>query len=61
MTRMNKQVANDFYSEHRGKPFFGDLCSFMESDVVTGIEIINEGAVDKWRNLIGPTNSLEAK
>jgi nucleoside-diphosphate kinase len=61
MTRMNKAVSGNFYQEHTGKPFFGDLQAFMESDVVTGMELINEGAVDKWRNLIGPTNSLEAK
>jgi len=30
MTKFNKHgLAEQFYQEHRGKPFFTDLCSFM--------------------------------
>mmetsp|Transcript_18717 Transcript_18717/g.13550 ORF Transcript_18717/g.13550 Transcript_18717/m.13550 type:complete len:90 (-) Transcript_18717:598-867(-) len=61
MARFNSGTAGEFYGEHRGKPFFNDLMNFVTSDVVTGIELVNEGSIEKWRALIGPTNSLVAK
>ena len=33
----------------------------MTSDVVTGMELVTEGAIERWRGLIGPTNSITAK
>ena len=33
----------------------------MQSDVVTGMELVLEDGVNKFRNLIGPTNSQDAK
>lgn len=33
----------------------------MCSDLVIAIELISDDCVAKWRNLIGPTNSLDAK
>jgi nucleoside diphosphate kinase len=34
---------------------------FMTSDVVTGIELVAENAVERWRQLIGPTKTSVAK
>lgn len=34
---------------------------FVTSDVVTGIELVAENAVERWRHTIGPTNSFTAK
>jgi nucleoside-diphosphate kinase len=53
--------ADQFYQEHRGKPFFADLTSFMQSDVVTGMELVAENAVQRFRDVIGPTSTQEAK
>jgi nucleoside-diphosphate kinase len=61
MSRFNQQKVDSFYGEHIGKPFYGTLSSFVTSDVVTGLEIVAEDAIAKWRNVIGPTNSLTAK
>ena len=33
----------------------------MQSDVVTGMELVQEDGVNKFRSLIGPTNSQDAK
>lgn len=33
----------------------------MTSDVVVGMELVADEAISKWRQLIGPTNSLTAK
>lgn len=61
MGRMTPNIAGEFYQEHRGKGFYGDLVNFMTSDVVTGIEMVSDSAVDKWRKQIGPTDSQRAK
>ena len=61
MSRFNANTAGVFYGEHKGKPFFPNLSQFITSDVVVGMELVAENAVDKWRGLIGPTNTLAAK
>jgi len=33
----------------------------MQSDVVTGLELVCENAIENFRGLIGPTDSKEAK
>lgn len=55
------QVADEFYAEHKGKPFFADLSAYIQSDVVTGMELVCENAIDKFRDVLGPTDSLVAK
>jgi len=61
MSRFTKASAEEFYGEHKGKPFFPNLQSFITSDVVVGMEIVADNAIDKWRSLIGPTNTQKAK
>ncbi len=53
--------AEEFYGEHAGKPFFGDLVSFMTSGPIVKLILEKEGAILGWRALLGPTNSLKAK
>lgn len=53
--------TDNFYGEHKGKPFFADLSSFMQSDVATGMELVAEDAIGKFRACLGPTNSATAK
>ena len=53
--------AEEFYGEHAGKGFFGDLVSFMTSGPVVKLILEKEGAILGWRALLGPTNSLTAK
>lgn len=62
MSKFSKpQQCDEFYNEHKGKSFFGDLSSFMQSDVVTGMELIKSNAVQGFRDLIGPTDAVAAK
>lgn len=61
MSRFNQNSVSQFYKEHIGKPFYGDLSSFMTSDVVIGMELVADNAVSKWRSAIGPTNTSVAK
>ena len=61
MFKMSTANAEEFYGEHKGKPFFPGLVEFMTSDYAVGMELIAPDAIHKWRELIGPTNSLTAK
>ena len=61
MVRMSVSQSRQFYAEHAGKPFFEDLTNFIASDVVVGMELVAENAVQRWRELMGPTSPLVAK
>lgn len=61
MFRMSVPDAEGFYAEHKGKAFFPTLIEFMTSDFAVGMELIANNAIQRWRDLIGPTNSLVAK
>lgn len=55
------EEAKKFYSIHEGKPFFKDLIDFMTSYPIIAIEITGENAIEKWRDIIGPTDPEKAK
>eukprot|EP00826_Nyctotherus_ovalis_P050183 TRINITY_DN612_c0_g2_i12.p1 TRINITY_DN612_c0_g2~~TRINITY_DN612_c0_g2_i12.p1 ORF type:complete len:282 (-),score=71.56 TRINITY_DN612_c0_g2_i12:268-1113(-) len=38
-----------------------DLVNFMSSDVIVGMELIGDGAVEKWQEVMGPADSAVAK
>lgn len=61
MARMTLADAEEFYGEHKGKPFYPELTNFICSDFVVGMELVAEGAIAKWRKLIGPTNCQVAR
>jgi len=60
MVTMSKDQAEDFYSVHRGKPFFGDLVSFITSGPVVGVVLSGRDAVATVRRMVGATKSWEA-
>jgi nucleoside-diphosphate kinase len=60
MLTMSKDQAEDFYSVHNGKPFFGDLVSFITSGPVVGAVLSGRDAVATVRRMVGATKSWEA-
>lgn len=60
MLRLSDEVAGGFYAEHRERPFFGDLVSFMTSGPVVVQVLEGDGAVAINRELMGATNPKEA-
>ncbi len=60
MLRLSEDVAGGFYAEHRERPFFGDLVSFMTSGPVVVQVLEGESAITKNRELMGATNPKEA-
>jgi nucleoside-diphosphate kinase len=60
MIHLSKEKAEGFYAEHKERPFFADLVSFMTSGPVVVQVLEGEGAVLKNRDLMGATNPQEA-
>lgn len=58
--QLSEQAAKGFYAVHKARPFFGDLVKFMSSGPVVALVLEGEGAIKKWRDLMGPTNSSQA-
>ena len=57
---MSKVEAEGFYAVHKGKPFFDDLTDFMASGPCIVMVLEAEGAIKKWRDLMGATNPADA-
>jgi nucleoside-diphosphate kinase len=60
MMQVSQELAEHHYGEHKEKPFFGDLVSFITSSpVVVGV-VEGPSAVPITRSLVGATNPAEA-
>jgi nucleoside-diphosphate kinase len=57
---IDEDLARRHYAEHEGKPFFGDLISFITSGPVLALVVEGPGATSVVRTLMGPTNPREA-
>lgn len=57
---MSKAVAESFYGVHKARPFFNDLVSFMISGPVVVQVLEGEGAIAKYRDVMGATNPANA-
>lgn len=58
--RLSKAQAEGFYHVHKERPFFGDLVGFMTEGPIVALVLEADGAIKKWRDLMGPTNAEEA-
>ena len=54
------EMAEQFYSDHNSKPFFGELVSFITSMKVVAAVIEGENVIDTTREIIGKTNPKDA-
>ena len=55
------EKANDHYSEHKDKPFFEELLSYITSGPVVAVVIEGNNAVVTTRQMVGATKSFEAE
>ena len=58
--RLSSEQAQGFYAVHSERPFFGSLVEFMTSGPVVLMALEAEGAILKWRDLMGPTDATKA-
>ena len=57
---LDRQIAEQHYAEHEGKPFFEELVSFITSGPLVALVLEGQDAVKSARQVIGATNPLEA-
>ena len=60
MFTFTKEMAEEFYSDHKSKPFFGELVSFITSGRVVAAIIEGNNAIATTRLMVGSTKSFEA-
>lgn len=58
---LTKELAEDFYSVHKEKPFFSDLVQFMISGPIVVLVLEKENGIQSWRDLIGATEPQAAE
>ena len=60
MMRVTKELAERHYTEHKEKPFFGELVSFITSGPIVAMVVEGPKAIETVRKMMGKTNPLEA-
>ncbi len=53
--------AQAFYEEHAARPFYGELCQFMTSGPIVLQVLQGDGAIAKYRDVMGATDPKDAK
>jgi nucleoside-diphosphate kinase len=60
LTVLSRKKCEEFYAEHKERPFFGELVSFMTSGPVVLMALSGENAVAKNREIMGATDPKKA-
>ena len=60
LRRLDEATARKHYAEHEGKPFFGDLVSFITGGPLVAMVVEGPDAWKVMRTLMGATNPREA-
>lgn len=60
MHQFTREEAEEFYSVHREKPFFGELVEFITSGPVVAAILEGRNAIEVVRLMIGSTDSAKA-
>ena len=57
---LSKEQAGSFYSVHRERPFFDELCEFMSSGPIVVQVLQGNNAIELNREIMGATNPEQA-
>ncbi|XP_051761176.1 thioredoxin domain-containing protein 6 isoform X4 [Ctenopharyngodon idella] len=60
-TVLSREIAEEFYKEHRDKSFFSQLVDYMCRGPCTVMILTKENAVEEWRAAMGPTDPNKAR
>ena len=60
MMTLSDALLKEHYSHVADKPFFPSIVEFMQQSPVIALALEGEDAISKVRDLLGPTNSVEA-
>ena len=58
--KLSQEQAEGFYGVHKARPFFNDLVKFMTSGPVVVQVLEGEGAIARYREVMGATNPYNA-
>ena len=61
MIHLTKKQAEGFYYVHKEKPFFNSLTDYMSSGPIVVMVLEGDGAIEKWRRLMGATDPAKAE
>jgi nucleoside-diphosphate kinase len=60
MMRLSDELLNEHYAHIADKPFFPEVRAFMQESPVIAMALEGENAIDRVRDLLGPTDSKQA-
>ena len=60
LLKIPRALAAEHYAEHKGKPFYADLVSFITSGPVLALAVRGESAISGVRALMGATNPADS-
>jgi nucleoside-diphosphate kinase len=60
LLKIPRSLAQQHYAEHKGKPFFGELVSFITSGPVLALAVRGESAITVVRHMMGETNPVSS-
>jgi nucleoside-diphosphate kinase len=60
METIPRATAEEHYGEHREKPFYDELVTFITGGPLVVAKVTGENAIAAWRELMGPTDPADA-
>ena len=60
METIPRERAKEHYGEHRDKPFYRELVDFITGGPVVLAKVEGDNAIALWRELMGPTDPVDA-
>ena len=57
---VSRELAEEHYAEHKEKPFFGELVTFITSSPTLALVLEGEGAIAVVRSTMGSTNPAQS-
>ena len=58
MLRLSEEMVSLLYPEQSLKAYFRELQRFLTSDVVVGVELVGEHAIERMKQLAGSANPM---
>ncbi|KAK6293158.1 thioredoxin domain-containing protein 6 [Coregonus clupeaformis] len=60
-TKLTREMAEEFYKDHKGKDFFNNLVDYMSQGPSIMMILSKENAIAEWREMMGPADPEQAK
>lgn len=60
LLKLSREQAEKHYEEHKTKPFFAELVSFITSGPLVALAVSGDNAIKVLRTMMGSTNPVDA-